>query len=76
MDSERYLQDWIDGDLIELEGEDRYHGPVTRVLEYDGIADIAGAIDAMRKGRVLIAVDLMIKVMIDIEAEIRKDAGR
>lgn len=74
VDSERYLQDWIDGDLIELEGEDRYHGPINRVMDDYGIDEIACALEAMRAGRWPQVTALMAKLLTDIESEIRKDA--
>lgn len=75
-DQDRYLQDWIDGNLVELDGEDRYHGPIKRVLEADGIDDVAGALGEMRAGRWQSVTALMAKMLTDIESEIRKDAQK
>ena len=75
-DQERYLQDWIDGDLVEIDGESLYLGPVDRVLEADGIDDISGAIEAMRDGKWQQVTALMAKFLTDVEQEIRKDAAK
>lgn len=73
-DQDRYVQDWIDGNLVEIDDEDRYHGPINRALEADGIGDIAGAIKAMRAGNWQQVTALMAKFLTDVEQEIRKDA--
>lgn len=71
---DQWLDDWIAGDLVELKGDDYYHAPIERVLEADGISDIAAAIDAMRQGRYTAMHALVVKLLTDIETEIRKDA--
>lgn len=73
-DQDRYVQDWIDGNLVEIDGEDRYHGPINRALEADGIDDVAGALEAMRSGKWPQVTLLMARFLTDVEQEIRKDA--
>lgn len=75
-DQDLYLQNWIDGHLVELGGEDLYHGPVQRALEADGISDIAAAIEAKQAGDWKKVTLHLVEFLTDVEEEIRKDAAR
>lgn len=46
-----YLERWIEGDLVELEGQDLYGGPIDRLVDDDGIERLGTLLDHMRAGR-------------------------
>lgn len=45
VDVERYVKDWISGDLVELAGQDIYHAPQERLTEDDWLAQLLAAKD-------------------------------
>lgn len=72
--ADRWLESWIDGDLVETRDDDFYHGPIDRVLEGDGIAHIAEMLEARQKDNPEAMAAILMKFLDAVEAEVRKDA--
>lgn len=73
---DRWLDDWIDGNLVEASGDDYYHAPIHRALEADGITHLAGMLEALRHKKYVHLLARTAKLLADLEDEIRKDAQK
>ena len=70
---EAWLEDWINGDLVEQRGDRFYSNPVDRVMEGDGINYLADMLRLKRAGYLSAMSNLACLLLDDLEREIRKD---
>jgi hypothetical protein len=70
---EAWLEDWINGDLVEQRSDRFYSDPVDRVMEGDGINYLADMLRLKRAGYLSAMSNLACLLLDDLEREIRKD---